>query len=208
MIRRALFIFVFILAYAGNLFSQEITEVSVEEGGFLTTAPSSSQPEHPVFLRSNILPWGIAIPNLGVEFILSRKWSLAMDVWYSPWNISDKFAVKTAAIFPEGRWWLKENGKGSFFNLHLNIAWFNVRANKWRYQDHGRPLLGAGIGYGYRLPVNKRWSFEFEIGAGMANMRYDRFYNVPNGQLKDTRVTTYWGIDRANVSVCYYLCDI
>lgn len=159
-------------------------------------------------LKTNILPWGLAIPNIGMEYVISSRWSATLDILYCPWKISDKFSIKTASIFPEVRWWLKNTDKGSFFNLHLNIAWYNVRANAYRYQDRGRPLLGAGIGYGYRLELNKKWGFEFEIGAGMANSRYNRFYNVTNGALKDTRVTTYWGIDRLSVAVSYNLCDL
>lgn len=159
-------------------------------------------------LRTNILPWGLTIANIGAEYCIAPRWSVAMDVWYCPWKISNNFSVKTVSIFPEGRWWLKSTGRGSFFNLHLNIAWYNVRANAYRYQDTSRPLLGAGIGYGYRLPLNDRWAFEFEVGAGMANTKYNRYYNVDNGKLKDTRVTTYWGIDRAAVAVTYFISNL
>lgn len=159
-------------------------------------------------MKSNILPWGLAIPNLGAEFVFSEHWSASMDVLFCPWKISNKFSVKTVAILPEGRWWLKTARKGSFFNVHFNLAWFNVRANSYRYQDTSRPMLGAGIGYGYLLNFNKRWGMEFEIGAGVMNVKYDRYYNVENGTLKDTRISTIWGIDRAAVSVTYYICDL
>lgn len=176
---------------------------------FLAKAPPSSHQVQKLALRSNILPWALTIPNIGAEYTIGRKWSVVMDVMFCPWKISDRFSIKTVAILPEGRWWVKTNDKGSFFNLHLNLAWFNVRANRYRYQDTGRPLLGAGIGYGYRLPLkNHRWAFEFELGLGMANARYDRFYNEENGALKDTRVSTYWGVDRAAIAVTYYLCDL
>lgn len=174
---------------------------------FQTLAPQESLNQG-LRLKSNLLPWIITVPNLGAEFMIGNKWSVAFDVWYCPWKLSDKFSLKTVAILPEGRWWLKNNNKGSFFNLHLNVAWFNLRANDYRYQDTSRPLLGGGIGYGYRLELNKRWGFEFEIGAGVANAKYDRYYNVKNGALKDTRVSTYWGIDRLSVAVTYYLCDL
>ena len=159
-------------------------------------------------LKSNILPWGLAIPNIGGEYLFADKWSVELDVMFCPWKLSDKFSVKCVALMPEGRWWLKNNRKGSFFNVHLDIAWFNVRANSYRYQDRGRPLMGAGIGYGYRLEFSKRWSVEFEIGAGVCNTRYDRYYNIPNGALKDTKTTTFWTIDRAAVSFVYYLCNL
>lgn len=174
---------------------------------FATIAPQDSFQQQ-LRLRTNLLPWLATIPNLGMEYVVGNKWSAVLDVWFCPWKISDRYSIKNIAILPEGRWWLKKNNKGSFFNVHLNIAWFNVRANDYRYQDTSRPLLGAGIGYGYRLKLNDRWGFEFEIGAGMANAKYDRFYNVENGALKDTRVTTYWGIDRLSFSFTYHLCDI
>lgn len=159
-------------------------------------------------LKTDLLPWLVTIPNLGAEYVINDKWSAVLDVWFCPWKLSDKFSVKTVAIFPEGRWWLKSSRKGSFFNVHLNVAWYNVRANDYRYQDTTRPLLGGGVGYGYRLELNRHWGFEFEIGAGMASMKYDRYYNVKNGALKDKKITTYWGIDRASVSLTYYLCDL
>lgn len=178
-----------------------------EAASFLTKAPQSASTSE-LRLRSNALPWMLAIPNVGAEFVIGQRWSVALDVLFCPWKISDKFSVKTVAILPEGRWWWKSNRKGSFLNLHLNLAWYNLRANSYRYQDRGRPLLGVGLGYGYRLELNGKWGLEFEIGAGMANMKYDRFYNVPNGALKDTRITTYWGIDRAAVTFSYNLCDL
>lgn len=175
---------------------------------FQSAAPQTGVTTKDLRIKTNLLPWFLTIPNLGLECSIAKKWSISLEAMYCPWKLSDKFSVKTVAILPEGRWWLKSTQKGSFFNIHLNIAWFNVRANDFRYQDLSRPLLGGGIGYGYRLELNRRWGFEFEIGAGMANMKYARYHNIENGALKDNRVTTYWGIDRACISVTYFLCDL
>ena len=178
-----------------------------ESDRFQTIAPQDGFQEQ-LRLKTNLLPWLATIPNLGAEYVFAKRWSMALDVWFCPWKVTDRFSVKTVAILPEARFWVNRNNKGSFFNIHLNVAWFNVRANHYRYQDATRPLLGAGIGYGYRVRINNRWGFEFEIGAGMANAKYDRFYNVDNGALIDTRVTTYWGIDRLSVAFTYNLCDL
>ncbi|MCH5226185.1 MAG: DUF3575 domain-containing protein [Muribaculaceae bacterium] len=186
--------------------TQDVEEIEVFE--FPTVAPSGMQAPAGLTLKSDILPWGLAIPNIGAEYSFANNWSIALNVLFCPWKISDKFSVKTVAILPEGRWWLKNNRKGSFFNLHLNLAWFNVRSGHYRYQDTSRPLLGAGIGYGYRLEFNNRWGIEFEIGAGVANMKYSRYHNVFNGALIDSRVSTYWGLDRASITFVYYLCDL
>ena len=174
---------------------------------FRSVAPQSGLQQE-LRLRSNLLPWLMTVPNLGFEYAIGHKWSAVVSAWYCPWKVSDKYSLKTVAIFPEGRWWLKTNRKGSFFNVHLNVVWYNLRFKDYRYQDLSRPLLGGGIGYGYRIELNRRWGFEFEIGAGVANTKYERYYNVPNGAVKDTRVTTYLGIDRLSVAVTYYLCDL
>lgn len=196
-----------VLIFGLVLLFQPIISYAEEPEEFQVVAPPPSIQEG-LRLRTNLLPWVAVVPNLGIEYMIGDRWSGVLDVWFSPWKISDRYAIKTVAIFPEGRWWYSSNRKGSFLNLHLNIAWFNVRANDYRYQDRSRPLLGAGIGYGYRLELNSRWGIEFEIGAGMANSKYDRFYNVKNGALKDTRVSTYWGIDRLSVAFTYHLCDL
>lgn len=161
-----------------------------------------------VILKTDVLPWLMTIPNIGVEYTFKNHWSANLDVWYCPWMISEKYSVKTAAVLPEIRYWLKSNIKGSFFNLHLNVAWYNVRFNTNRYQDEGHPLMGAGIGYGYRLNFSSRCGMEFNVGFGFAYTRYNRYYNIANGALADTRVTTYWGIDRAAITFVYYLNSI
>lgn len=178
-----------------------------QEEEFQTMGPQSSL-NRQLYISTNLLPWGLTIPNLGLEYAVGEKWSVLLNVDVCPWKMSDKFSVKTVAILPEGRWWLKSNRSGSFFNVHFNLAWFNVRSGHFRYQDTSRPLLGGGIGYGYRLELKEKWGLEFEIGAGMANMKYDRFHNVKNGALIDTRVSTYWGIDRVGITLIYNLCEL
>ena len=170
-------------------------------------APLGKEPDQ-LFLKTNVLPWLVAIPNISAEYSFRKHWSVDVDLLYCPWKISQKFSVKTAAILPEGRYWLKTNRKGSFFNLHFNLAWYNVRFGTFRYQDDGRLLLGGGIGYGFRHSFSDRWGIEFEIGAGVASTRYDRYFNVANGALKDTRSTFYFGIDRLGVSIVYHLYDL
>lgn len=196
----AIFAIVWFLSFPSKCLGDEFEgfRLKAENGGSF----------HQLRLNTNVLPWFVTVPNIGIEYTIGTKWSAKLDVWFCPWKLSDKFSVKTVALLPEGRWWLKTNEKGSFFDMHLNVAWFNVRAGNYRYQDTSRPLLGGGIGYGYRLLLNKKWAFEFEIGAGVSNMKYERYHNIENGALIDTRVSTYWGIDRVGVNVTYNLCDL
>ena len=156
-----------------------------------------------VAVKTNLAAWAGTIMNLAADVQVSDHFSVELPVLWCPWYVSDKHAVKTFTIQPEARYWLSKPGKGHFFGVHAHVGWFNVKWNRDRYQDTDRPLLGAGISYGYLLPFNAHWAGEFTLGAGYANMRYDTYYNIDNGARIDTRTKNYWGITRVGLSVVY-----
>ena len=156
-----------------------------------------------VAVKTNLTAWAGTIMNLAADVQVSEHFSVELPVLWCPWHVSSKHAVKTFTIQPEGRYWLARPGKGHFFGVHAHIGWFNVKWNRDRYQDTSRPLLGAGISYGYLLPLGEHWAGEFTLGAGYANMKYDTYYNIGNGARIDTRTRNYWGITRVGISVVY-----
>ena len=154
-------------------------------------------------VKTNLAAWAGTILNVAADVQVGRHWSVELPVLWCPWYVSSKHAVKTFAIQPEGRYWLSKPGEGHFFGVHAHMGWFSVKWNRDRYQDTGRPLLGAGISYGYLLPFSEHWAGEFTLGAGYANMKYDTYYNIDNGARIDTRTKNYWGITRVGISVVY-----
>lgn len=154
-------------------------------------------------VKTNIAAWVGTIMNVAADVQVSEHFSVELPVLWCPWHISSKHAIKTFTIQPEARYWLAKPGTGHFFGVHAHVGWFNVKWNRDRYQDTDRPLLGAGISYGYLLPFNEHWAGEFTLGAGYANMRYDTYYNMDNGARIDTRTKNYWGITRVGLSVVY-----
>lgn len=156
-----------------------------------------------VAVKTNLAAWAGTIMNLAADVQVSEHISVELPVLWCPWHVSDKHAVKTFTIQPEARYWLTRPGEGHFFGVHAHIGWFNVKWNRDRYQDTSRPLLGAGISYGYLLPLGEHWAGEFTLGAGYANMKYDTYYNIGNGARIDTRTRNYWGITRVGISVVY-----
>ena len=156
-----------------------------------------------VAVKTNLAAWVGTIMNLAADVQVSEHFSVELPVLWCPWHVSSKHAVKTFTIQPEGRYWLARPGKGHFFGVHAHIGWFNVKWNRDRYQDTSRPLLGAGISYGYLLPLGEHWAGEFTLGAGYANLKYNTYYNIGNGSRIDTRTKNYWGITRVGISVVY-----
>lgn len=183
-------------------------KAEIKDNEFFPMHASNSRNANPFSIKTNILPWLTVTPNLGVEFAFENRWSTDLNIMFSPWKISEKYSLKTIAILPEIRYWFKNNNGGSHINIHFTAAWYNLRFNRFRYQDNEIPLLGAGIGYGYKLNLSRRFGMEFTIGAGFATLRYDRFHNVDNGSLIDTRKTTYWGIDRLGITLVYNVSNL
>ncbi|MBD5356689.1 MAG: DUF3575 domain-containing protein [Bacteroides sp.] len=155
-------------------------------------------------LKTNLIPWGAAIMNLEAEIQIGNCFSLALPVWWSPYFVSHKYALRTLAVQPEFRYWLRNPGAGHFFGMHLGIAWYNLRYRDFRYQDSGFPLFDCGVNYGYSLRLFDTLYAEFSIGAGYVITKYDRFYNIDNGAKIDTRKTSYFGIDQLGISLVYH----
>lgn len=169
--------------------------------------PGTVIPETPasryIAVKTNLAAWAGTIMNIAADVQVGRHISVELPVLWCPWYASGEHAVKTFTIQPEGRWWLSRPGEGHFFGVHAHMGRYSVKWKRDRYQDTGRPLLGAGISYGYLLPFNAHWAGEFTLGAGYANTRYDTYYNIDNGARIDTRTKNYWGITRVGISVVY-----
>lgn len=156
-------------------------------------------------IKTNALMWTLTIMNAECETSLHPHISVAIGLAWCPWFISDRFAVRSLAILPEGKWWLNTNHTGHFFGIHAGTAWYNIKSGDYRYQDTGTPLVNAGVSYGYRLMFSGRFGLEFSLGAGFVSLRYNRYHNIANGASIDTRKTSWFGIDRAAVTISYRL---
>lgn len=158
-------------------------------------------------LKTNLVCWSGSILNIAADVQVGRHVSVDLPVMWCPWYMSKRYAARNLTFQPEMRWWFGNPGDGHFCGAHFHVSWFNVRWRDKRYQDASRPLLGAGVSYGYLLLLNRGWACEFTVGAGYAAVRYDTFYNIGNGACIDRHKSDYWGITRLGISVvyCFYL---
>ena len=130
-------------------------------------------------LKTNVAYDAIGVLNLDYEVQVHSRMTVDIPVMWSLWDAKPDKALRIAAIQPELRWWMgEETGKGHFFGLHAHVGWYNLKWDDRRYQDTGRPLVGAGLSYGYKLPLSEHWGAEFTVGFGYANMKYDTYYNI------------------------------
>ena len=132
-------------------------------------------------LKTNLLLWGILTPNLEVEYLISRKWSINIDGQFAWWSNSSKHDYyQIAAISPELRFWLcsKTPFSGHYIGFFSGTGLYDLEMGKTGYQSDN--YLSVGLSYGYMKPLSRRLSLEFGIGAGYVSTQY-RKYLPANG---------------------------
>ena len=159
-------------------------------------------------LKTNALYWGTTTPNLGVEFALSKKFTMDISGNYNPWTFSDNKKLKHWLVQPEVRYWLCDRFNGHFFGLHGHYAEFNVGGIKelglkdYRYEGN---LYGGGISYGYHWILSKRWSIEGTIGVGYAYIDYDKYRCEKCGSKVKDDTKDYWGPTKVGLNIIYLI---
>lgn len=162
------------------------------------------------YIKTNLPAWAFLWVNIAAEVDLEPHWSIEFPVYYSGWDyFKNTLKARIFSVQPEGRFWLNSNNRGFFVGAHVGVAWYNFAFDgPTRYQDHrGRtPALGGGVSIGWRfrdLGYKNRWNFEATVGLGTYRLDYDYFRNFHNGPLYDRRKRTFYGVDRAAVSISY-----
>lgn len=138
---------------------------------------------------------------------VADHWSVDLPIVYSPYTLARSYRMRFLYVQPEARYWLSVPLKGHFFGVHLHVGVANISLdNDNRYQTPDG-FYGAGISYGYSLPIAKRWNIEFTIGAGYFFTKYDTFYNIgiPQGmRYEKGHPFNYWGIDQVGINIVYH----
>ena len=158
-------------------------------------------------------------PNLGVEVALWPKWTLDVSGYANPFKFSDNKSTQFWAAQPELRYWFCSKYNGHFVGVHGQYAeYYNFGTRKNIYDGW---LAGAGLSYGYSLPIAFRWKLEANLGFGWNSvnsstvwLREDPTGTYPsqaygpkhgNAVYQDAVYKNYWGITRAGISVIFII---
>jgi hypothetical protein len=127
----------------------------------------------PLQIRTNLLLWAVATPNLGVEWRPSSSLGLLVNGVYSHWIWSDNDKHhRTWLVQPEIRWYPGAS-KQWFIGLEGHLAQFNLKFSGTGYQGDA---VGGGFTGGYRLQLSKYFDMDFSLGLGYTQLRYDTYY--------------------------------
>jgi hypothetical protein len=166
-------------------------------------------------LKTNLLYDATATVNVGAEFGLAPRWTFDLSGNVNAWTLNDH-KLKHLLIQPEARYWFCDRFQGHFLGAHALGGIYNIGYIKNDFQFLGKdysPLTdnrfqgwfaGAGVAYGYALPLSKHWNLEFELGVGYIYTVYDKYECFGCGKLVDQDVPVHYvGPTKAAINLVY-----
>ncbi len=167
-----------------------------------------------LYVKTNGVALGMLVGNVCVEVRLpDSPWSINVPVYYSglDWfRVTTKFRM--ASFLPEVRYNFP-GVEGLYAGVHGGVSWYNFAfSGDWRIQDAGgnSPAFGGGLSVGYRITPFKRvpaLGVEFNAGLGVYSLKYDKFYNEPNGPSAEKGIEAVKCIPDALGISLYYRFD-
>lgn len=133
--------------------------------------------------KTNMIYDLAAVPNVGLEFYLGKNLSVAGNWMYSWWKSDPKsWYWRTYGGDLALRYWFGKASKqkpltGHHVGLYCQMLTYDFElggrgylGDKWSY--------GAGVEYGYSLPVAKRLNIDFNLGAGYLTGEFKEYLPI------------------------------
>lgn len=164
-----------------------------------------------VALKTNLLYWGTATPNLGLEAAVGGKHTVQLFYGLNPWTFSEGKRMRHWVLQPEYRYWFCESFNGWFLGAHVMGGEFNVGGIKLpfglfesladrRYEGW---YAGGGVTAGYQWMISKHWNFEASLGIGYDYIKYDKYECGVCGALLESGHANYFGPTKLALSFLY-----
>lgn len=161
-------------------------------------------------IKTNLLLLGTTTPNVVVELGLAKKWTVDLSVAYNPFRLQKGGINLFWFAQPELRYWLCQRFEKHFIGVHGIYGQFNIGQVDFltkTFEEHRYKgwTAGAGVSYGYHIPMSKRWSWEFTVGVGYLYMKYDQFRCHECDEFVAKKERHYFGPTKAGVSLIFMI---
>lgn len=154
-------------------------------------------------IKTDILGLVTGTFNVEGSVVVNKRWSLHLPMQYNPWTFSNNRKFKNLTVLPGARYWFTESyGRSYFMGVNGIISRYNI--NLWGSDNrYDGMAYGLGLSGGYTLPIGVRWNIEFELGAGAAWTRYDKYPCTRCGRKLETKNSIRFVPDKVAVSLVY-----
>lgn len=172
-------------------------------------------------VTTNMLYDALAVPNIGVEFYLGRNWSLTANWAYGWWKNNHRhYYWRIYGGELSLRHWFGKQAtahRSPLTGHHIGVYGQTVTYDfefGGKGQMGGEPggslwdraSFGAGIAYGYSLPIARRLNIDFSIGLGYLGGKYYEYIPIDQCYVwQTTKQRHYWGPTKLEVSLVWLI---
>lgn len=153
----------------------------------------------PIALRANLLRWATLTPDLGIEWLISYRWSALVTGTCGSWSWDSKnrkYAVWEVA--PEVRYHFNDR---VYIGAQYKAGTFNY---KFAYTGRQGNIMGGGVTFGYQLPLGSHFAIDFTAAVGCLHVDYEKYYVDGINLIRSDRgVTNWWGPTSLGVTLVY-----
>lgn len=165
-----------------------------------------------VLLKTNMLYSVAAIPTIGLEVSIGKKWSMSAQWMYAWWNNDARHRYwRVNGGDMEVRRWFSPRREvrsmmcGHHIGLYGQILTYDIEWGGRGYLGE-RWSWGAGLSYGYSLPVGRQLNIDFTLGVGYLTGDYMKY--IPQDDCyvwESTHRRNWFGPTKAEVSLVWYV---
>lgn len=174
-----------------------------------TASGLSSVQKRPFALKTNLLYWAAAIPNLSIEFYLFKRLSLNTEVDFAWWSsYQSQFYWQLFAVSPELRYRFCKNRsfQGHYVGAYVSGGLYDIMLKPLTgdkgYQ--GEFYLSAGVSYGYAFSIGKHLSLEAGFSLGYVATNYREYvWGCSEYMRTDTKRSTWIGPTKINLTLVW-----
>lgn len=145
-------------------------------------------------LKTNLLYYGILMPNIELEWRINRNWSVAVDADVAWWSNEPKHkCYRVAYAYPEVKYWI--NPRGPWHGMNVGVF---AGGGRYDLENGGKGYQGeggfAGASFGYMFPVSRYISFEAGIGVGFLRTNVKEYIPADGHYVyQRTKMLNYFG---------------
>ena len=135
------------------------------------------------YVKGNGATLLLAVPHIGIETTVGKKFSYQFDVMASFWNSIDGLPYKFGIATSELRYHFKKRFQGIYAGAHVAGTTFkiakNFRVRDFEYQQGLGYMVGSTIGFQKKL--KGKWMIDVFIGGGWHQGFY-KGYHIDTGE--------------------------
>lgn len=190
------------------------TAASVEIPGMIET-PAAEPERMPrpftMAVYSNLLFDALAIPNLGAEFYLGKNLSVGANWMYAWWSRDSRHRYwRTYGGDIHARYWFGKSARVKPLSGHHVDVYGQMLTYDFELGGRGylgdRWTWGAGLAYGYSLPLSRRLNIDFTVGFGYAGGEYKKYHPDEGCYVwESTHRLNWFGPTKAEISLVWLI---